>query len=204
MTYVNEMYYYITIEYPESMELIDESINKYYRLANMRIRLVTSNGLNLQSSIDAVLTKIKESEQNEKNEITGKLHECLSIGSQKYISRKSYHKKKRKVNEVESTAIVSEDLSDEEKAKITSELLNSSVNPYSIEKTNGYFDNLFKKSMHPFVKSKHIKTKEDALMFASALIYSDEDSFGYVVDLDEGYEKTSVADIANMTIRRKR
>lgn len=57
--------------------------------------------------------------------------------------------------------------------------------------------------MQPFVKSKHIKTKEDALMFASALIYSDEDSFGYVVDLDEGYEKTSVADITNMTLRRK-
>lgn len=203
MTYVNEMYYYITIEYPESMELIDESINKYYRLANMRIRLVTSNGLNIQSSIDAVLTKVKESGENEKKEISGRLNECLSIGSQKYISRKSYHKKKRKVNEVEATVIVSEDLSDEEKAKITSELLNSSVNPYSIEKTNGYFDNLFKKSMRPFIKSKHIKTKEDALMFASALIYSGEDSFGYVVDLDEGYEKTSVADITNMTIRRK-
>ena len=58
--------------------MTDESINKYYRLANMRIRLVTSNGLNLQSSIDAILTKIKESEQNEKNEILGRLQTICS------------------------------------------------------------------------------------------------------------------------------
>lgn len=203
MKYINEMYYYITIEYPESMELIDESINKYYRLANMRIRLVTSNGLNVQSSIDEILTKIKESEQEEKDRLLERLHDCVSIGSQKYISRKSFHKKKHQVNDFESTAIVNNDLTDEEKAKITSELMENSVNPYSIERTNGYFDILFKESMLPFVKSKYIKTKEEALMFASAFIYSGENEFDYVVELDEGYEETAVADITNMIVRRK-
>lgn len=203
MKYIDEMYYYITIEYPESMELIDESINKYYRLANMRIRLVTSNGLNVQSSIDAILTRIKESGQEEKDGLLERLHGCVSIGSQKYISRKSFHKKKHHVTDFESTAIVSDDLTDEEKAKITSELMENSVNPYSIERTNGYFNILFKESMLPFAKSKYIKTKEEALMFASAFIYSGENEFDYVVELDEGYEKTSVADITNMIVRRK-
>ena len=203
MKYIDEMYYYITIEYPESMELIDESINKYYRLANMRIHLVTSNGLNVQSSIDAILTKIKESGQEEKDGLLERLHDCVSIGSQKYISRKSFHKKKHHVTDFESTAIVSDDLTDEEKAKITSELMENSVNPYSIERTNSYFDILFKESMLPFVKSKYIKTKEEALMFASAFIYSGENEFDYVVELDEGYEETAVADITNMIVRRK-
>ena len=61
----------------------------------------------------------------------------------------------------------------------------------------------FKESMLPFVKSKYIKTKEEALMFAAAFIYSGENEFDYVVELDEGYEKTSVADITNMIVRRK-
>lgn len=203
MKYIDEMYYYITIEYPESMELIDESINKYYRLANMRIRLVTSNGLNVQSSIDAILTKIKESGQEEKDGLLERLNDCVSIGSQKYISRKSFHKKKHQVTDFESTVIVSDDLTDEEKAKITSELMENSVNPYSIERTNGYFNILFKESMLPFVKSKYIKTKEEALMFASAFIYSGENEFDYVVELDDGYEETAVADITNMIVRRK-
>ena len=94
---VDEMFYYITTEYPESMESIDENINKYYRLLNMRTRFLTSNGLNIQSTIDTILTRIKESQNEEKAEIIDKLQECVSITSQRYISRKSYQKKKRQV-----------------------------------------------------------------------------------------------------------
>ena len=200
---VDEMFYYITIEYPESMELIDENINKYYRLLNMRTRFLTSNGLNIQSTIDTILTRIKESQNEEKAEIIDKLQECVSITSQRYISRKSYQKKKRQVFDTTSSEIVVDDLTDEEKAAITNELMENSINPYSIERTNSYFNVLFKENMMPFVKSKYIRTKEEALMFASAFIYSGENEFDYVVELEEGYEATAVADITNMIVRRK-
>lgn len=201
--YIDEMYYYITIEYPESMEAIDESINKYYRLANMRIRLVTSNGINVQSFIDTILSKVKETSEANKQNIIDKIQNCININSQKYISRKSYQKKKRLNSDLESKELIIDDLTDEEKAKITDDLLLNSINPYSIERTNAYFDLLFKDNMLPFVKSKYIKNKEEALMFASAFIYSGENDFNYIVELDEGVEKTTVADITNMTIRRK-
>lgn len=200
---VDEMFYYITNEYPESMESIDENINKYYRLLNMRTRFLTSNGLNIQSTIDTILTRIKESQNEEKAEIIDKLQECVSITSQRYISRKSYQKKKRQVFDTASSEIVVDDLTDEEKAAITNELMENSINPYSIERTNSYFNVLFKENMMPFVKSKYIRTKEEALMFASAFIYSGENEFDYVVELEEGYEATAVADITNMIVRRK-
>ena len=200
---VDEMFYYITSEYPESMESIDENINKYYRLLNMRTRFLTSNGLNIQSTIDTILTRIKESQNEEKAEIIDKLQECVSITSQRYISRKSYQKKKRQVFDTTSSEIVVDDLTDEEKAAITNELMENSINPYSIERTNSYFNVLFKENMMPFVKSKYIRTKEEALMFASAFIYSGENEFDYVVELEEGYEATAVADITNMIVRRK-
>lgn len=200
---VDEMFYYITNEYPESMESIDENINKYYRLLNMRTRFLTSNGLNIQSTIDTILTRIKESQNEEKAEIIDKLQECVSITSQRYISRKSYQKKKRQVFDTTSSEIVVDDLTDEEKAAITNELMENSINPYSIERTNSYFNVLFKENMMPFVKSKYIRTKKEALMFASAFIYSGENEFDYVVELEEGYEATAVADITNMIVRRK-
>lgn len=200
---VDEMFYYITSEYPESMESIDENINKYYRLLNMRTRFLTSNGLNIQSTIDTILTRIKESQNEEKAEIIDKLQECVSITSQRYISRKSYQKKKRQVFDTTSSEIVVDDLTGEEKAAITNELMENSINPYSIERTNSYFNVLFKENMMPFVKSKYIRTKEEALMFASAFIYSGENEFDYVVELEEGYEATAVADITNMIVRRK-
>lgn len=201
--YIDEIYYYISFEYPENMELVDESINKYYRLANMRIRLVTSNGMNVQSSIDAILTRIKETNDDEKETIIDMLQNCVNIGSQKYISRKSYQKKKRQIINIDSIAVEVDDLSEEEKNRITEDLMNNSINPYSLERTNDFFGMIFKESELPFIKSKYIKNKEEALMFASAFIYSGEDEFEYMVELDEGFEKTAVADITNMVVRRK-
>ncbi len=201
--YVDEIYYYISFEYPENMDLIDESINKYYRLANLRIRLVTSNGMNVQSSIDAILTRIKEANEDEKERLIDMLQDCIDINSQKYISRKSYQKKKRHVIDTVSIAIEVNDLTKEEKNRITEELMDNSINPYSLERTNIFFGALFKESELPFIKSKYIKSKEEALMFASAFIYSGEEEFEYTVELDDGYGKTAVADITNMVIRRK-
>ena len=201
--YVDEIYYYISFEYPENMDLIDESINKYYRLANLRIRLVTSNGMNVQSSIDAILTRIKEANEDEKERLIYMLQDCIDINSQKYISRKSYQKKKRHVIDTVSIAIEVNDLTEEEKNRITEELMDNSINPYSLERTNIFFGALFKESELPFIKSKYIKSKEEALMFASAFIYSGEEEFEYTVELDDGYGKTAVADITNMVIRRK-
>lgn len=201
--YLDEMFYYITLEYPENMEMIDDSINKYYRLTNMRIRLLTGSGYNVQSSIDAILTQIKEADSEKKAVLLQTLHHCISIGSQKYISRKSYLKRKRQINETDSGAIEAKDLTDEEKNQITTELMENARNPYSMERTNQFFDVLFKEREVSFIKSKYIQNKEEALMFASALIYSQEDDFHYRVELEEGYESTVVADISKMTVRRK-
>lgn len=201
--YIDEMFYYITIEYPENMEIIDENINKYYRLANMRIRLLTSNGFNLQTSIDIILTKIKESGKEEKEKTINELLKCINISSQKYVSRKSYQKKKRQAYDVSINEIVVNDLTEEEKLAITNELMNNSINPYSIEKTNSYFATLFKDKKVNFISNNNIKNKEEALMFASGFIYSGEKEFDYIVELSDGYEKNVIADISKMVVRRK-
>ena len=96
------------------------------------------------------------------------------------------------------------ELSEEEKKRITEELLEDSINPYSLERTNDFFRMMFKENELPFIKSKYIKNKEEALMFVSAFIYSGEEEFGYTVELDDGYEETVIASITNMVVRRKK
>lgn len=103
----------------------------------------------------------------------------------------------------DSIAVEVDDLTEEEKKRITEELLKNSINPYSLDRTNDFFRLMFKESKLPFIKSCYIKNKEEALMFVSAFIYSGEKEFEYTVELDEGYEETAVASITNMTVRRK-
>ncbi len=202
--YLDEMFYYITKEYPDSMDMIDDSFNKYYRLAKMRLRLITSNGVNLQSSIDYLLTTLKESNTNDKNIIIDKLRDCLNINSQKYISRRSYQRIRRNSKNNTLVEIKLEDISEEERNRITNELLENSINHYSLEKVNEYFDKLFKDNNLSFIKSKDIQNKQEALMFISAFIYSSEKEFNYEVAMQDTLEKTGIGDISNMTIRRKR
>ena len=202
--YIDEIYFYITVEYPEYMERIDESINKYFRLANLRLRLVTSNGQNIQSLMDQILMVVKESNKEEQQIILEKLNGCIQIESQKYISRKSYqHKKHRRLNEG-SAVVETKDLSEEEKMRITNELMKSSINPYSVERTERYFANLFKVSGMPYVKSGMTKSKEEALMFVSAFIYSGDENFGFIVETEDGTHKTPVGIITNMKVKRKK
>lgn len=200
--YIDEMYYYITVEYPDQMEAIDSRINKYYQLANLKIRLLTSNGYNLPSSIDEILTKLKDSDPVEKQKRIEQIRSCIVIDSQKYISRKSYQKKKRQINDVENVIDIV-DLSEEEKDLVTWELMDNAKNPYSLERTNDYFDRLFESTQLPFVKSRNVMTKEEALMFVSAFIYSQQEEFDYEADSEEKYETIPVGEMTEITVRRK-
>ena len=203
MAYIDKMFVYVSDEYPQQMEEIDYRIAKYYRLANLRLRLVTSNGMDLQSSINSVLTALKLADKNEKEELINCLQQCITIESQKYISRKSYQVRKRDTSNNCSGALVVEDISETEKDAMTNALFLASVNPYSLDKTNTFFDHLFANGNYAIISSNHITTKEDALMFASALIYSSDDSFNYSVELTDGFSSNEVVSISNMNIRRK-
>ena len=95
------------------------------------------------------------------------------------------------------------DISDTEKDAMTNALFLASVNPYSLDKTNAFFDHIFANGNYAIINSHHITTKEDALMFASALIYSSDDSFNYSVELTDGFSSNEIVSISNMNIRIK-
>lgn len=64
--YISELQYFIAVEYEENMELIDARINTYYNLANTRIMLVLSEGVNLEAALDSFLNTMKGMDTDEK------------------------------------------------------------------------------------------------------------------------------------------
>lgn len=201
--YLDMMFVYINDEYPNQMEEIDQRITKYYRLANLRIRLLTSEGIDLQAKIDQLLNVIKLTDTIEKDNIIDALEQCIVIESQKYISRKSYQIKRKESAVGGSGAIIESDLSEQEKMDLTQSLFESSINPYSIDRTNDYFNQKFKTQNLDFMRSNYVTTKQEALMFASAFIYANDEDFDFTVTLQQDMIDTKIGSLSNMIIRRK-
>lgn len=201
--YFSGIQYFLTVEYEENMELIDMRINTYYNLANTRMMLVLGNGVNLESALDSFLSKIKDMEEPEKELVLEKLQDCIQICSQKYISRKSYEKNRRKVQEDTSIGLEFEEISEAEKEKRTQEIMNSTKNRFSVDSVRTFIEERFYGGKEIEVKEQKIHSREEAMMFAASVMYSGMEEFPYIVELKEDFVETEVATITNMRIRKK-
>ena len=202
--YLSQLQYFLTIEYEEHMELIDTRINTYYNLANTRMMLVMSNGINMESTLDAFLNEMKKMASEDKGIVLDKLINCTMIGSQKYISRKSYEQRRRKERDDSSIGLTIDDISSEEKEKRTKALIDVVSNRFSIEGVNQFFTNRMRKQNQIELKSQQITSREDAMMFAASIMYANLDELPYEIELQNDHVETDIAKISNMKIRKKR
>lgn len=201
--YISELQYFIAVEYEENMELIDARINTYYNLANTRIMLVLSEGVNLEAALDSFLNTMKGMDTDEKQAALKKLSGCMRISSQKYIARKSYEKRKRKERDDTTIGLDVCELSEAEREKLTQEMMDNTRNRFSVGCVNEYLGNRLKYSKELELKGQMVEKKEDALMYAAAVMYSGIEEFPYEVELQEDFVETEVARISNMKIRKK-
>jgi hypothetical protein len=202
-SYLSSLQYFLTIEYEEHMELIDARINTYYNLANTRLMLVMGSGMNLESAIDAFLSNMKTMEESERQAMLEEVTRCMLIGSQKYISSKSYQKRERKERDNSYIGLVVGELSEEEKVKRTAEMMNSTKNRFTIEETNDFFKNRFLNRKELNLVEQSIVNRKEAMMFASVVMYSGIEESDYEAELKEGFVESKAAKISNMVIRKK-
>lgn len=201
--YFSELQYFLSDEYESNMELIDSRINNYYNLANTRIMLMASNGVRLESLINDFLNVVSSLPEEEQNAAMEKVADCMRITNQKYVGYKSFEKKKRIKNEGENIGLLTEELSEEEKRIQTEKLFRSSSNRYSVDRVSNFLDAQLgtEKEMH--LKEKVIRTKEEALMYAAAMLYAKNEEFPYDVQLLNEMVKTEIADITDITVFKK-
>lgn len=194
---------FISYDYVKEMDYIDKRINNYYSLYSTRILMVLNNNVNMQTYLNDLLMTIKDLELNERREVLDAVSKCFIMQSYKYIGRKSIERRKKRRPNTKSGAIVRSSLTEEEKAKLTRELLYEYPDRYGVKQAANYFDNLLvgRESITP--DRDTVKTREDAMMVAAGIIYSGTSDFPYEVEFLEGTIETEVATISHIQIKRK-
>lgn len=194
---------FISYDYVKEMDYIDKKINNYYSLYSTRILMVLSNHVNMQTYLNDLLMTIKDFESDEKREILKSISKSFSLQSYKYVGRKSIERRKKRKPNIKSGAIIMGALSEEEKARLTRELLYEYPDRYGAKQAADYFAGVLvdKESVVP--DESLIKTRDDAMMVAAAVIYSGSLEFPYEVEFLNGTIDTEIATISKIRIKRK-
>ncbi|WP_313347125.1 Wadjet anti-phage system protein JetA family protein [Sedimentibacter sp.] len=195
---------FINYDYVKEMDYIDKKINNYYNLYSTRMLMVLSNNTNMQTYLNDLLMILKEMDAEEREVVFAEISKSYQLTSYKYIGRKSIERRKKRRPNIKSGAIVTSSLSDDEKAKLTRELLHEYRDRYSVDQVARYFHTLLSDKVSVETSGQNIKNRDEAMMIVASIIYSGSDEFPYVVEFLGGMVETEVANISNIRIRRAR
>jgi len=195
---------FIGYDYVKEMDYIDKKINSYYNLYSTRILMVLSNNTNMQTYLNDLLMTLRDLDEDERHEVVNAIGRSFQLQSYKYVGRKSIERRKKRKPNTQSGAIVTSSLTDEEKARLTRELLHEYPDKYGVKQATVYFDNLLEDKTETTTEKQKMLHREDAMMVAAGIIYSGTEEFPYEVDFLGGTVETDVATVSNIRIRRKK
>ena len=201
---LSEVRSFISYDYIKEMDFIDKKINNYYSLYSTRILMVLNNSVNMQTYLNDLLMTIKDLEADEKKAVLQAVSKCFGLQSYKYVGRKSIERRKKRRPNTKSGAIVISSLSEEDKARLTRELLYEYPDRYGVKQATDYFDKLFMDRESVIPDETMIKSRDDAMMLAASIIYSGSGEFPYEVEFLDGTMETEAATISRIRIKRKR
>lgn len=199
----DELERFIQIEYQQDMDYIDKRINTYYNLYSTRMAMVLNNRMNLESQLNQLLLLLKELDDGEREEVLGRLsqaHRLLSIG---YVGRKSFERRKKPNPNREQAGLPQEELTEEEKRRLTAQLLEEQPDRYGLAQVEQYLDRKLAHQDSLTVEEWSVATRDDAMMIAASMIYSGTVGFPYEVEFQDGMAQTEVAAISRVEIKRR-
>ena len=199
----DEIKSFISYDYVKEMDYIDKKINSYYSLYSTRILMVLSNKVNMQTYLNNLLMQIKNMGTEERNVILTEISKSFTLESYKYVGRKSIERRKKRNPNTKSATVIKSALSDEERARLTNELLYEYPDRYGVKQVTDYFGKLFKDEKVIEPDKELVKTRDDAMMIAASIIYSGSADFPYEVEFLDGTIETEIATISNIRIRRR-
>lgn len=194
---------FINLEYEQEMGYIDRKINTYYNLYFTRMMMVMSGNTNLEQELNRFLLFLKNLDGEEKEEVLNRISRVYRLQSMGYIGRKSFERRKKRNPVQKNAGLVTNGLSEEEKQRLTDELLTEMPDRYSMNHVERYFDKIMSGKRRFSVEECDVYTREEAMMIAASMIYSGTAGFPYEVELGEGMVETEVARISNVTIRKR-
>ena len=199
----NELDSFINLEYEQEISYIDRKINNYYNLYSTRMMMVLSENTNLEHELNRLLLFLKDLTRENRDAAIQRLSEAHALMSFGYIGRKSFERRKKRNPDKKNVGLVMEDLSQEEKQRLTDELLTETPDRYSMDNVERHFDEILKDREQITVGECAVHTRDDATMIAASMIYSGTAGFPYEVEFREGMVETEAARISNILIKRK-
>lgn len=199
----DEIKSFISYDYVKEMDYIDKKINNYYNLYSTRILMVLSNNVNMQSYLNNLLMTMKNMDTEEKGEALRHISKCFMLETHKYVGRRSIERRKKRNPNTKSAAVVQSTMTDEERARLTQELLHKQPERYGADRATEYFDRILGDEQSVVPDGEMVKTREDAMMVAASIIYSGSAEFPYEVEFLGGTVETSAATISSIRIKRK-
>ncbi len=185
------------------MNYIDNKINTYYNLYATRMMMVLSNGTNLEHVINRILMLLKDMDGENRELVLQHLAQTHQLQSVGFISRKSFERRKKANPNLINAGIVMDELSEEERQRLTDELMTETPDRYSLDHVKEYFDHMTFLRDRLSVNECRVRTRNDAMMVAASMIYSGTAGFPYEVEFEEGTVETEVATISKISIKRK-
>ena len=167
-----ELESFMNFEYEREMSYIDNKINTYYNLYATRMMMVLSNGTNLEHVLNRILMQLKDMDEEDRELILGQLAQTHQLQSVGFISRKSFERRKKANPNQTNVGIAADELSDEERQRLTDELLTDTPDRYSLDNVKDYFDHMTFYKDKLSVDECGVKTRDDAMMVAASMIYS--------------------------------
>lgn len=201
--YFAELQYFLSVEYEENMELIDKRINNYYNLANTRIMLMASNGIRLETAINDFLNAVSKMSEKEQDLAMDKAADCTRIMNQRYVGYRSFEKQKRTKNAGENIGLPVTELSEEEKSRKTEALFHNAPNRYSVDRVGDFLDVQMENETEITVKEKSVSSREEAMMYAAAMLYAKNAEFPFDVQVSDEVVRTDIAEISNVKISKR-
>ena len=199
----NELDSFINLEYEQEMSYIDRKINNYYNLYSTRMMMVLSENTNLEHELNRILLFLKNLNEDNRAEAISKLSEAHRLMSISYVGRKSFERRKKRNPHQKNAGLVLGELSQEEKQRLTDELLTEIPDRYSMDNVEEHFNKILNGRNQVSVEECGVHTRDDATMIAAGMIYSGTAGFPYEVEFKDGMVETEAARISNINIKRK-
>ncbi len=172
---------FITSDYQEYIEQIEEQINNYYSLAHSKIAMFSKSGINIELALDEFLKNIASLDGEEQAEVLDAVSACSLICNQRYIGTKSFLLRKRRKKEEQPGLDIFE-ISDEELERLTYEVV-SNRNKFSAKEVSAYLNSRFKFRKVIELKDEPVLSRYDALMYATAVSMTKNADFHYDVEI---------------------
>ena len=200
----NELDSFINMEYEQEMSYIDRKINNYYNLYSARMMMVLSENTNMEHELNRILLFLKNLDEGNREEAILRLSETHRLMSVGYIGRKSFERRKKRNPNLKNAGLVSAELSQEERQRLTDELLTETPDRYSMDNVEKHFDEILRGREEFSVEECVLHTRDDATMIAASMMYSGTAGFPYEVEFRDGLVETEAARISNINIKRKK